>query len=55
MATDEDVVVGDRVVEEISADSRCGLDPDLRAAEIRFELATDQFDIFRQKACHVAG
>ena len=55
MATDENVVIGYRVGKEITADSRCSLDPNLRAAEVGFKLATLERDIFGQQTRQIAA
>ena len=53
MALDEDMVVRQRRGQQVLADDRGRLDPNLRAAHVLLELAARHFDVHRQEAIHI--
>ena len=53
MALDEDMVVRQRRGQQVLADNRSRLDPNLRAAHVLLELAARHFDVHRQEAIHI--
>ena len=55
MAFDEDMMVVDRRGKEVLRHFGRSLDPYLRTAEVRFELATLEFYIHRQQTLHIAA
>lgn len=55
MATDEQVVVGNRRGEEILAHDRGRLDPYLRTTHVLLILALGQRDVHRQQTLHVTA
>lgn len=55
MTTDEDVVVRDRVRQEVVREFGCGFDPDLRTAEMLLILASLKLYIHRHHPEHVVA
>ena len=55
MTTDEDVVVRDRVRQEVVREFGCGFDPYLRTAEMLLVLASLKFYIHRHHPEHVVA